>query len=297
MRKSPACLLALFPFLLLSGCGGGSSNSGLNVYIADGPIDSATSVVVTINAIHVTGTSGTTDYTFPTPTPVNLYQDGQGGLSIYLLANGNLDAGTYQSISLDIDAKQGTSDSYLVLSTDTTAQPVHPLYIPDGQPTTITAPINFTMQNGGTKGITIDFDLRASIVQDPSNSNDYILYPKIRAVDNEKYGTISGIVDNSLVTTACVPAVYIYSGDVTPGDVNINATSGEVQPITSALLTINSTTSSYNFNASFLSPGKYTVAFTCQAGDDHADQADNITFNPVTTATVTTGGDTVVELK
>jgi hypothetical protein len=81
---------------------------------------------------------------------------------------------------------------------------------------------------------------------------------------------------------------------VTPTDVNINSTSGTVQPISSALLSINTTTSQYNFAASFLPPGVYTVAFTCQAADDHPDQSDNITFNPVTTTTVTSGNNSVV---
>jgi hypothetical protein len=268
MRKSFACLLALLSTLSLSGCGGGGSSSGLNVYVADAPIDSVIDVVVTVTAIHVTGDNGTTDFVFPTPTPIDLFQNGQGGNSIFLLNGGTLAAGNYQSISLDIDAKQGTTDSYIILPTDTATTPAHSLYIPTGDPTTISAPINFTMQKDGSVGITIDFDLRASIIQDPSNPNNYILRPVIRAVDNTKYGTISGIVDQSLIVTGCTPAVYIYSGDVTPTDVNINSTSGTVQPISSALLSINTTTSQYNFAASFLPPGVYTVAFTCQAADD-----------------------------
>jgi hypothetical protein len=297
MRRSPACLLALLSMLLLASCGGGSSSSGLNVFMADAPIDSALDVVITVTGIHVTGTNGTTNFVFPSPSPIDLFQDGQGGTSVFLLSGAHLDAGNYQSISLDIDAKQGTSDSYIVLATDKATTPVHPLYIPTGDPTTLSAPINFTMQKNGTMGITVDFDLRASVIQDPANPDNYILRPKIRAVDNTKYGSISGIVNQSLLTTGCTPAVYMYSGAVTPGDVNINATSGEVQPITSALLSLNSTTVKYNFAASFLPPGAYTVAFTCQAGNDHPDQADNITFNPVTTTTVTAGGNAVVILQ
>lgn len=297
MRRSPACLLALVSTLLLAGCGGGSGGSGLSVYLADAPIDNALDVVISVTGIHVTGTNGTTDFTFPSSSPIDLFQNGQGGLSVFLLSNGQLDAGNYQSISLDIDAKQGTTDSYLILPTDTIATPVHSVYIPNGQPTTITAPINFTMQKDGKVGITIDFDLRASISQDPSNTNNYILHPVIRAVDNTKYGTISGIVNQSLLTTGCVPAIYMYSGNVVPGDVNTNATSGEIQPITSALLALNASTNQYNFAASFLPPGLYTVALTCQAGDDHPNEADNITFYPITTTTVTTGGNSIVMLQ
>ncbi|MGH8373428.1 MAG: DUF4382 domain-containing protein, partial [Gammaproteobacteria bacterium] len=169
MRRSPACLLTLLSTLLLASCGGGGGSSGLNVYMADAPIDSVLDVVITVTGIHVTGTNGTTDFTFPSPSPIDLFQNGQGGISVFLLSGGLLDAGNYQSISLDIDAKQGTSDSYIILPTDTVATPVHSLYIPTGDPTTISAPINFTMKKGGTMGITIDFDLRSSIVQDPTN--------------------------------------------------------------------------------------------------------------------------------
>ncbi|HET7650514.1 MAG TPA: DUF4382 domain-containing protein, partial [Gammaproteobacteria bacterium] len=175
MRKSLACLLILLSTLSLSGCGGGGSSSGLDVYVADAPVDSVVDVVVTVTAIHVTGDNGTTDFVFPSPTPIDLFQYGQGGNSVFLLNNGTLAAGNYHSISLDIDAKQGTTDSYLILSTDTATTPEHSLYIPTGDPTTISAPINFTMQKDGSVAITVDFDLRASIIQDPSNPASYIL--------------------------------------------------------------------------------------------------------------------------
>jgi hypothetical protein len=40
----------------------------------------------------------------------------------------------------------------------------------------------------------------------------------------------------------------------------------------------------YYYQFTFLPPGSYTVAFTCQAGQDNRDQADSaVTFNPVKT--------------
>jgi len=60
-------------------------------------------------------------------------------------------------------------------------------------------------------------------------------------------------VDNALIPDGCTPGVYLYSGTVTA-------------------------------QFTFLSPGMYTVAFTCQAAQDNPDQADStVTFNTVKT--------------
>ncbi|HET7396457.1 MAG TPA: DUF4382 domain-containing protein [Gammaproteobacteria bacterium] len=276
--------------LLLASCGG-SGNTGLTVYLTDAPIDNAISVNIGLVGVKVQGTGGV--YYFPTPqieTP-DFYQL-QGGLEGYLMTAAQLPAGEYQSISLDFSADVNSNVSSIALTDGT----VHQLYIPTGEPTTVTAPINFTMPSNGEANITIDLDLRKSIIKDPNNPTKYILRPVLRAVNNNSYGTISGTVDTTLLTSTCVPAVYIYSGDVTPTDVEINATSGIVQPITSALVGLNVTSGQYGFTAGFLPPGQYTAAFTCEANLDNPDTADTIHFSSVKQTTVTNHATAIVTM-
>jgi hypothetical protein len=157
-------------------------------------------------------------------------------------------------------------------------------------------PIDFTLASGGTVNMTVDFDLRKSIIQDPNDSTKYLLNPSMRAIQNELSGTLTGSIATSLVT-CLTPAVYVYSGNVTPTDVDINAPVGTVQPFTTTLVGLNQTSALYNFTAAFLPAGTYTAAFTCQAPLDVINQANTIKFTAVTTGVVTDGGTTFVTLQ
>ena len=72
------------------------------------------------------------------------------------------------------------------------------------------------------------------------------------------------------------PGVYLYSGTVTkPEDMNSTAPSTDTnQPLASKVPVANSQPP-YYYQFTFLSPGTYTVAFTCQAALDNPDQADS----------------------
>ncbi len=277
--------------LLVASCGGGSSTPSLNLYIADAPIDGANSINITLTELDVTGDAGTLYYPFPAPATFNFYQL-QGGLSQFLISQ-PLPTGHYTSITLYFEAAPGTLDSNITLigsgNTD-------PLVIPAGSPTKITVPVNFIVFRNISANYTVDMDLRRSIYPDPNNPGQYILQPSLRAVNNLDAGSITGSVATTLVPSGCSPAIYVYSGKVTPTDVNINAPSGTVQPISSALVGINSTTAQYNFTVGWLPPGLYTVAFTCQAAQDNPTTTDNISFTSVTTASVNAGQTTFVSL-
>jgi len=49
-----------------------------------------------------------------------------------------------------------------------------------------------------------------------------------------------------------------------------------------------------NFTANFLSPGDYTVAFTCQVLDDMADQDDDLIFAESQNVSVVDGQETMI---
>jgi len=277
--------------LWLTSCGSNSNSSNLNIYIADAPIDQASSINITLTELDVTGDSGTYYFPFPGPISFNFYSL-QGGLSAFLTSQ-PLPTGHYTSITLYFQADPGTFDSNISLIGNGN---LYPLVIPAGAPTKFTLPVNFIIFNNISANYTIDLNLRSSVFLDPSNPNQYILQPSLRVIANADSGSITGTVANTLVTSGCSPSIYVYSGNVTPTDVNIYAPVGSVQPISSALVGVNSTTAIYNFTVGWLPAGTYTLAFTCEAGQDNPTMTDNILFTPVITATVNAGQTTFVNI-
>jgi Domain of unknown function (DUF4382) len=287
--RSVAMLCILF---LVASCGGGSSTPTVNIYVADAPIDNASNIVITLTEVDVTGDNGTQYFPFPIPTPLDFYSL-QGGLSRFLIRLG-LPDGHYTSITLHFEANPGTQQSYIAFFGDSK---IYPLVIPYGQPTKFTMPVNFIVFQSISASYTIDLNLRSSILPDPNNPYQYILQPVLYPINNADAGSITGTVASTLVPSGCYPTIYIYSGKVTPTDVNVYAPAGTVQPISSALVGLNATTGLYNFTVAWLPPGNYTVAFTCQANEDEPTTTDNILFSPVISAAVSAQQTTFVSLQ
>lgn len=287
ISRSAAVLCAL----ILTSCGGSSSNQNLSLYVADAPIDQINSANISISEVDVTGDNGTLYFPFPLATTLNFYFL-QGGLSAFLL-NVGLPEGHYTSITLHFEAAPGTLQSNLTLIGNGNT---YPLVIPAGAPTKFTLPVNFIIFQNINASYTVDLNLRSSILPDTSNPNQYILRPVLYVVDNTDKGSITGTVATTLIPSGCAPTIYVYSGNVTPTDVDVNAPPGTVQPISSALVGLNNTTAQYNFTVGWLPPGLYTLAFTCDPGLDDPTTADNLTLSPVITATVTAQQTTFVNI-
>lgn len=276
--------------LLLGSCGYGGKTSGLNLFITDAPIDLATAVNVSFARIELTGPDVKPQtLLISPPASIDLYSL-QGGIAATMASNLQIEPGHYTDLKITIAADPINAQSNITLPDGT-----HILYVPAGVSPTVDMPIDFTLPSGGTVDLTVDFDLRKSIIQDPNDSTKYLLIPSMRAIQNELSGTLTGSIATSLVT-CLTPAVYLYAGNVTPTDVDINAPAGSVQPFTTTLVGLNQTTALYNFTAAFLPPGSYTIAFTCQAPLDIANQANTISFTAVTTGVVTARETTFVTL-
>lgn len=291
-RLIAQCAVVPCALLLLTSCGSGGSTSSVNIYMADAPIDAVNSVNVSLYEVDVTGDNGTLHFPFSAAVTLNFYQL-QGGLSQFLL-RADVPTGHYTAITLYFEAAPGTLDSNITLIGDGNT---YPLVIPNGAPTVFTLPLNFIVTQNLSPGYTIDLDLRKSILPDPNDPAQYILQPSLRAINNDVAGSITGSVASALIPSGCSAAVYVYSGKVTPTDVNINAPSGTVQPISSALVGLNSTTAQYNFTVGWLPPGLYTLAFTCEAAQDNPTTTDHISFSAVTTASVAAQKTTFVSLQ
>jgi hypothetical protein len=106
-------------------------------------------------------------------------------------------------------------------------------------------------------------------------------------------------VSNTLVPSGCTPGVYLFNGTVTaPEDMNSTAATTDANQPISSKAPVPDSQPPYYYQFTFLPPGTYTLAFTCQAAQDNPDQADAVvTFNPITTAiTVAANQTTTVDI-
>ncbi len=320
--------LALLSCGLLA-CGGGGGGSGfavggsgnattgtLNLGVTDAPVDSATRVLVQFTGVAVKPQEGNEieiplggdsqtcqdllNGIAPTSTPngevtircVDLLAF-QGSQSAQLLQGEELPAGEYTWMRLDVDAERGEMDSIIVLDDGG----VESLFIPSGSQSGLKLNSAFTIVAGKQHNFVIDFDLRKSI-HDPQGFDDYILKPSLRLVDVGTSGSIAGTVEEPLLTagdcTANAYAVYIYQGD----EAIIGELGSDNAPDATAAVSLNPDSARWEYTAAFLPPGTYTVAFTCQAGDDANDAADDgISFvtTPDSPTTVDSGQTSTVD--
>ena len=171
------------------------------------------------------------------------------------------------------------------------------LEVPSGSETGLKLVSGFTVPSSGVVDYTIDFDLRKAITCPPGQAPACILKPVERLVNNTSVGNIQGQITSTL-PTGCTPGVYLYSGAITkPEDMNSNAAADPAQPLGSKV-PVPTSMPPYYYQFTFLPPGTYTVAFTCQAALDNPDQPDTsvVTLTTVGTAAVTAGQTATVDI-
>ena len=289
--------------LPLTACGGGSSSSApatLNLGVTDGPIASASAVVVSFTGVELQPSGGGSPVTFnfSTPQTINLINE-QNGNEASLLSGASVPAGNYDWIRLILNvSSSGTvANSYIEING---AQ--YPLVIPSGAQTGLKLVQGFTMTANQVADFTIDFMLQQSITAPPGQTSgtlqDYLLKPALRLINNVQAGTISGTVALSTLqsNSACLAgysgsgplpnaAVYIYSGTVTP--------SSSATPVVEPEISLSSS-GSYTYDQPFLLAGGYTVAVACTSTSSTG--TSTVAFIPVagTAATVTANQTTAV---
>ncbi len=280
--------------LLLTGltaCGGSDSSGSMSLSVADAPVDGAEKVVVVFTGVELVPNSGSPiTITFAAPKTIDLLND-SGSASAQLFSQ-PIPSGAYSQIRLMVVADGDPANSYIILSDGT----MHGLQVPSGAETGLKLVAGFTVPSSGVVDYTIDFDLRQAIICPPGQSPACILKPVERLVDNTTVGNIQGQVSNTLIPAGCTPGVYLYAGTVSaPEDMNSAAPPGDLnQPIASKVPIATSLPPFY-YQFTFLAPGNYTVAFTCEASQDNPDQADAaVVFNPVKTGIAVTAGQTTL---
>jgi len=266
----------------------------MKLAVADAPVDGAQAVVVKFTGIELTADSGApVDITFAQPKSIDLLT--QSGTASAVLFDQPVPAGSYGQIRLMVMADGDPTNSYITLSDGT----MHGLQVPSGSQTGLKLVSGFTVPSSGVVDYTIDFDLRKAITCPPGQSPACILKPVERLVDNTLVGNIQGVVSNTLVPSGCTPGVYLYNGTVSaPEDMNSTAPATDTNQPLDSKVPVADSQPPYYYQFTFLPPGSYTVALTCQAAQDNPDQADAVvTFSPVKTGiTVAANQTTTVDI-
>jgi Domain of unknown function (DUF4382) len=283
-------LAILASLVALAACSGGAGPSSamsvtpqMRLSVADAPpADGAPHVVVQFTGVELTGNAGNpVTITFPSPKSIDLVT--QSGTASAQLFDQPIPPGSYGQVRLMVNADGNASDSYIVLADGS----MHGLIIPSGMQTGLKLVSGFTVPSSGVVDYTIDFDLRQAITCPPGQAPACILKPALRLVDNTTVGNIQGQITSTL-PGGCMPGVYLYAGTVTrPEDMNSAAPSTDTSQPVASKVPVPTSAPPYYYQFTFLTPGTYTVAFTCQADKDNPDQADAaVILIPVGTTTV-----------
>lgn len=296
-----ACLAAA----LLNACSsGGDSNfneptGSLSIALMDAPVTDVSSIWLHIAGINVKpqGSGPAIEFPFDPPLEIDLLALDAGNAAA-LLNDEPIAAGAYNWIELEINADfDNPDDSYV--TTVAGGQEELEMEVPSG---TVRLVSGFTITADQATRFIIDWDARSGLVHPPGRSG-YLLRPALRIIDMTAFGTLSGTVAAEYLTDAandCAGdaadldvgnSVYIFTGaGATPDDIDSAAppvaTAG-VEPDQSGI---------YRYRT-ILSPGEYTVAFTCQGGNDltGAGADDDIAFSTAKDIVVEDGGYVVVD--
>ncbi|KRW83795.1 DUF4382 domain-containing protein [Marinobacter sp. P4B1] len=278
----------------LAACGGSGGDGGssgqtgtVSVGLTDAPVDHAEAVNIEVTALVLKHQDGSpVRYELEIPEPVNLL-DYQNGQVKALLDREELDAGEYEWVRLEI----GENNNIVIDGGE------YPLTTPSARGIQTSG---FTVPAGGEVAITIDFDVRKSIVNPQNDPNSYKLKPVLRLVDNAQVGTITGAVSAELITEACggvattdgfLGNIYVHAGaDQTPDDIGSANEPLVVVPVEYG--------EEYSYQASFIPEGDYTVSYTCDSDlieDTEGNPSDDeLNFTNGQNATVTAGETTTV---
>jgi len=280
---------------LLAGCSGDGGDSpppgatSLSISLMDAPVDGVTAVHLRITGMSLKSSSG--------PAQELTLAGGPRTVDIMALTDTNaavlvddavIAPGDYEWLAMDVSAAHdNVMDSYV----ETVGGGQEELRVPSGRVRLVSG---FTVEAGEANLFLFDWDMRKGLVRPPGLPG-YLLKPAFRMLDVTEYGVLQGTVSGdtlSLAANACNVddanlelgnVVYVFSGTGTvPDDID-----GTDDPVATADVTLANGVYTYRV---LLTPGDYTVAFTCQAADDEPETDETIAFLP--TVNVTMAGDT-----
>lgn len=258
----------------------GSRQSSFSLRLTDAAVDSAARVVVQFSAVQLKRKDGGwAKYDFANPLALDLLQL-QGTKTADLLVHMPIESGDYDEVRIFVDSTPMVN--FIELASGAT----HELTIPSASFSGLKLRGDFTVPSNRAANLTIDFDLRRSILR-VGISGNYNLNPVLRLVNDKDVGHIRGTLDPALLTGPnCSDAdinthnaIYVYTGNnVTPDDINLKS-KRNVDPVTTSLIKLDSASGKFMYEAAFLPAGRYTIAFTCSADQEDIESAnDNLKF-------------------
>ncbi len=289
---------ALAAATLLTACSGGGSDppagkSTLSISLMDAPVDGVSEVNVEIAAIWLKPAGSGPAFKLPlttTPFRADLLELTDTNAAL-LIDEAVIEPGSYEWLAMDVNATfDGIYDSYVM--TDAGGQ--EEIRVPSGRVRLVSG---FEVPENQGVQLLFDWDMRQGLVAPPGQPG-YLLKPAFRMLEVSAFGALEGTIALTTVTDAannCAVddadldvgnVVYVFANNgVTPDDVDGIA----ADPVAMAEATPNSA-GDYAYRLR-LAPGDYTVAFTCQAGNDDPEvdetgTADEIDFLPPTNVTI-----------
>ena len=306
----------------LAACGGGGGDGSkattgtLKLGITDAPVDVAEAVVVRFTGVELKPVNAAPfSVDFAAPKDIDLY-DLQGPKRELLLTGEAIPAGEYEWMRLKVAVDPTQQDSYVEVSSGQVCE----MRIPSGAETGLKLIHSFTVGIGAITDLTIDFDLRKSLVQPPGQKADqttcdsnqvYLLKPALRVVDSLEVGTISGKVDSTQLPAGCVPDgtnpaypgnVYLfgpYTDTVPPTVPLVDDVDGILDddagadPITTAKVDKDT----FTYAIGFVPAGKYVIAYTCSPDDTLVDADTDAPTPPAVDEVVTFSPDPGLQIE
>lgn len=290
----------------MAACGGGGDGSvsgsatagetgSLSVGLTDAPVDSAQEVNIEVTALVLNPAGGKhIRFELEFPQPINLL-DLQGGEFANLIIDEEVQAGRYNWMRLEL----GSNNTVVIdeVGNGSAARNIYSLTTPSARGIQTS---KFTVPAGGEVSLTIDFDVRKSLVN-PGGKRSYKLKPVLRLVDNSEVGRIKGQVFSNLIDQQCGDA---FIADQFAGNVYVHAdTSLEPDDIGSANEPLTVAPVKANgegtFVAAFIPAGDYKVSYSCGndlvENDEGEPSDDDISFVDVQTVTVMADAITPVD--
>lgn len=282
-------ILITSALLALGACSSSDNNNDtgtLSLNITDAPIGDVTKVVVQFSGITLKAAEGedvvfmfeddpdTTDIDESLKT-IDLLTL-QGSSSAPLLEGVEVPEGEYNQIRLHVNANfDGENDSYVVLNDGGTVE----LRVPSGSQSGLkvnTSLVISTTDDAADSSYTIDFDLAKSVIN-PKGQDGYLLKPTLRMVQDSLTGSIAGTVDIALLDGCSGEGNAVYAFEGADAIVDDNGSANE--PMATALVKLNDNSGDYEYELGYLNGGDYTLAFTCEADLDFADDDEDDTDN------------------
>jgi len=281
---------------VLGACSGGSdsANGTISVSLMDRPVDGIVELNVTVTEFWIKPQGGGPAFQLEmvaTPVSVNLLELSVDDPAIFV-DGANIPAGTYNWLEMTVD---DSSSSATHAMTDEGLMREVDIDVPSDRVRLIN---NFEVGPNDSVRLLFDWDVRRGLTEAVGRGL-YILKPVIRVLDVEEFGSVVGEITLASVMAAgndCNAdsvtdmdydvgnVIYVFEGAVDPGEIGI------VEPYTSVEAKDEDNDGDYEYQASLM-PGTYTIAATCQGGND-GDGDDGL--DPTTFFLSPTSGDGVV---